>query len=266
MGGLDVANAEAQVATTAAADPAARSIGAAVHLQPERPVRSGASGPVGGAHSGCGHSRRAALGPRRRPIRPAAPPSGYTSRPKQRSMGPPRESVSQRPTCFPDLRFPVRWASLASDFSSWLKWASRFWSFSPLASWPLSTWAASAPTSSCKRLSRRDRDHLSPDRAPSAAGGGKRLDCIGERRGHAEPCIEAVTATPKGRGPGHQALHSRRDQLFGCPGRSTVSVLFGRLPWYKARAPCQPTWLPSTRPSAAGGRIARKKAGTVGRD
>ncbi len=136
VGGLDVANAEAQVATTAAEIPlleaSARqsiySLSVLLGLAP------------------------AALMDELSPVSaiPAAPPSV--------PVGVPSDLLRRRPDIrtaeaeihgdtarigvatadlFPRFTISGSMGLLASDFSSWLKWASRFWSFSPLATWPL---------------------------------------------------------------------------------------------------------------------------------
>jgi multidrug efflux system outer membrane protein len=136
VGGLDVANAEAQVATTTAEIPlleaSARqsiySLSVLLGLEP------------------------AALMEELSPVAaiPAAPPSV--------PVGVPSDLLRRRPDIrtaeaeihgatarigvatadlFPRFTISGSMGLVASDFSSWLKWASRFWSFSPLASWPL---------------------------------------------------------------------------------------------------------------------------------
>jgi multidrug efflux system outer membrane protein len=136
VGGLDVANADAQVATTAAEIPlleaAARqsiySLSVLSGLEPAALME--------------GLSPVSAI--------PAAPPSV--------PVGVPSDLLRRRPDIrtaeaeihgataqigvatadlFPRFTISGSTGLVASDFSSWLKWASRFWSFGPLVTWPL---------------------------------------------------------------------------------------------------------------------------------
>ncbi len=136
VGGLDVANAEAQVATTAAEIPLLEA--AARQTIYSLSVLSGLA--------------PAALMGELSPVSviPAGPPSV--------PVGVPSDLLRRRPDIrtaeaeihgatarigvatadlFPRFTISGSMGLLASDFSSWLKWASRFWSFSPLATWPL---------------------------------------------------------------------------------------------------------------------------------
>jgi multidrug efflux system outer membrane protein len=136
VGALDVANAEAQVATTAAEIPlleaAARqsiySLSVLLGLEP------------------------AALKEELSPVSaiPSAPPSVPTGVPSDLLRRRPDIRTAEAEIHGATARIGVATADLfprftisgstglvASDFSSWLKWASRFWSFGTFVTWPL---------------------------------------------------------------------------------------------------------------------------------
>jgi multidrug efflux system outer membrane protein len=136
VGGLDVANADAQVATTAA----------------EIPLLEASARQTIYSLSVLSGLEPAALMEELSPV--SAIPAGPPSVP----VGVPSELLRRRPDIrtaeaeihgatarigvatadlFPRFTISGSAGLLASDFGSWLKWASRFWSFSPLASWPL---------------------------------------------------------------------------------------------------------------------------------
>ena len=138
VGGLDVANAKAQVATTEATIPHLRVLGPGGHLQPGGAVGPGTGRP--GERPGQGRPRF--LPPRRRfPV--GLPSELLRRRPDIRRAEAQIHAATARigvatADLFPKFSLTGTFGFSASDLPSWGIWPTvKFWSFGPSVTWPI---------------------------------------------------------------------------------------------------------------------------------